>query len=458
MQAQSNRRGGPSLSWLLSGITSAMQPARMPLALLAVALLSVVVSIVDTAADARFGARGLAAGALNEFDLRQLGQRARNAALGVAAAEVAELESADGGRDLDEIGMPAYRNAARKGAAASRARAVERGASEDQIAAIQAALVSAMRALDAADGQGVASAFVEEEVRAARQVASGILRLDPDAALGGIANAVALAPLAAIRAAPVAFPLGLLAVLPLLSIVWGGLARMAAIHAGRDGRLSPLEGSGFARTRAVGLASIPLLPVAFLALLAAVLALFGVLLRVPFVGVLAGALLVVPIAIALLGSILGLVSLLGLPLMPAALVVEDCDAGDAVVRAGALVLGRPLLFTGTLALSVVALLLGIAAVGTVVGIADASVLSLAGWLGGPVGKALATRDPAEIAALGGPARVAASAAGFWLGVLAMLPAAYLLALANDLSTRLYLLLRARADGESPATIAGHGLG
>ncbi len=450
MQAQSNRRGGPSLSWLLSGITSAMQPARMPLALLAVALLSVVVSIVDTAADARFGARGLAAGALNEFDLRQLGQRARNAALGVAAAEVAELESADGGRDLDEIGMSAYRNAARKGAAASRARAVERGASEDQIAAIQAALVSAMRALDAADGQGVASAFVEEEVRAARQVASGILRLDPDAALGGIANAVALA--------PVAFPLGLLAVLPLLSIVWGGLARMAAIHAGRDGRLSPLEGSGFARTRAVGLASIPLLPVAFLALLAAVLALFGVLLRVPFVGVLAGALLVVPIAIALLGSILGLVSLLGLPLMPAALVVEDCDAGDAVVRAGALVLGRPLLFTGTLALSVVALLLGIAAVGTVVGIADASVLSLAGWLGGPVGKALATRDPAEIAALGGPARVAASAAGFWLGVLAMLPAAYLLALANDLSTRLYLLLRARADGESPATIAGYGLG
>ena len=62
------------------------------------------------------------------------------------------------------------------------------------------------------------------------------------------------------------------------------------------------------------------------------------------------------------------------------------------------------------------------------------------------------------AALAGSARLSASLAGFWISILSALPAAYLFSLAADLSTRLYLLLRARADGEPPATISGHGLG
>lgn len=450
------------MAWLLAGVTSAMQPARLPLALLAVALLAVLVSVVDRADGGRFGARGLAGGELTEFEVRQLRQRARNAVLGIAAAEVAELESADGGRDFDEIPLGAFRDAARRGAAAARERLLDRELDDERrdaaLGAIRSSLVSAMRALDAGDPKGVASAFVDDEVRAAREVATALVRLDPDAALGGVVAMVAVIPLAAISAAPVAFPLGAVVALPLLSILWGALARMAAIHAGRDGRLSPLEGAAFARARAVGLASIPLLPLALLALLVAVIAVFALLLRIPILGAVAGLLLVVPLAVALLGAILGLVSLVALPIMPAALVVEDCDAGDAITRAAALVLGRPLLVAGAIAASVAALVLGAAIVGTVVGVADASFAALASRIGGETGQALAARDPAEIAALAGSARLSASLAGFWISILSALPAAYLFSLAADLSTRVYLLLRARADGEPPATISGHGLG
>jgi hypothetical protein len=439
-----------------------MQPARLPLALLAVALLAALVSVVDRADGGRYGARGLGGGELTEFEVRQLRQRARNAVLGIGAAEVAELESADGGRDADEIPLAAFRDAARRGADAARERIVARELDAESrdaaLGAVQSSLVSAMRALDAADPKGVASAFVDDEIRAAREVVTGIVRLDADAALGGIVAMIALVPIAAISAAPVAFPLGAVVALPLLSILWGALARMAAIHAGRDGRLSPFEGAAFARARAVGLASIPLLPLALLALLAAVIAVFALLLRIPVVGAVAGLLLVIPLAVALLGAILGLVALVALPIMPAALAVEDCDAGDAITRAAALVLGRPLLVAGSLAASVAALALGAAIVGTAVGVADASFAALASRIGGDVGRALASRDPAEIASLGGAARLTASLAGFWISVLSALPAAYLVSLAADLSTRLYLLLRARADGEPPATIAGHGLG
>jgi hypothetical protein len=175
-------------------------------------------------------------------------------------------------------------------------------------------------------------------------------------------------------------------------------------------------------------------------------------------GAVFGLLLFLPLAVALLGTILGLVALVALPIMPAALVVEDCDAGDAITRSAALVLGRPLLVAGAIATSVAALVLGAAIVGTVVGVADAGFAALASRVGGEVGRALASRDPAEIAALPGAARLSATLSGFWISVFATLPAAYIASLAADLSTRLYLLLRARADGEPPATISGHGLG
>ena len=110
------------------------------------------------------------------------------------------------------------------------------------------------------------------------------------------------------------------------------------MHAGRDARLTILEGSGFARARVLNLVSIPVLPTIVVGALALIVLCFVLLLRLPVLNIVSGLLFAVPAAVALLGAVLSLVVIAGFPLMPAAVAVEDCDAGDAITRAGALVL------------------------------------------------------------------------------------------------------------------------
>jgi hypothetical protein len=65
---------------LFSAVTSAMQPARFPLALLAVLFISALAPLVDLAGGSNFGPRGFSAGALTESEQALDEQRARSAA------------------------------------------------------------------------------------------------------------------------------------------------------------------------------------------------------------------------------------------------------------------------------------------------------------------------------------------------------------------------------------------
>ena len=145
------------------------------------------------------------------------------------------------------------------------------------------------------------------------------------------------------------------ALLTAIALLAGGSCRMAAVHAGRGARLTPLEGAGYARVRALNLVALPVLPAVVIGLLALLVLVFVLLLRVPVLNVLSGALFVIPIAVGLLGAILAITVVASFPLMPAAIAVEDCDAGDAITRAGALVLARPLAWIGILLASLAAL-------------------------------------------------------------------------------------------------------
>jgi hypothetical protein len=143
--------------------------------------------------------------------------------------------------------------------------------------------------------------------------------------------------------------------------------------------------------------------------------------------------------------------------MPAAIAVEDCDAGDAITRAGALVLARPLTWIGMLALAIVALVVGGLLVNAVLGIALLGVQGLLALLGGTLGDALASGESAEIAALYGPDRIVALLVGVWTALLAACGAAYIFTLACDLGTRGYLWMRERIDGENISTVSGYGV-
>lgn len=449
---------------LFSAVTSAMQPARLPLCLLAVFLVTAMAPIVDLAAGKFYSARGFAAGAMTDRELEFQRNRARGSAGTVASAQLVERESA-GQADDDaleparELSLSQMQSAVRE---ATAARIAEGHASEgglDEIAEkrIRRTASDAMRSILDASPRGVATVFLDGQRAASRQTVTGLFRLDPEMFLGGILSAIFTLPAGAIREAPIVFPLALIVLLAAISVIAGGVCRMAAVHAGRDARLSMLEGSGFARARALNLAALPVFPVLVIGAMSLVVVVFALLLRVPVANVLSALLFVIPLLIALLAAILALVTVLGFPLMPAAVAVESCDAGEAITRAAALVLARPLLWLATLAFAVMVLVIGGCVVQGVLLIASGGVDGVMSALGGTAGRVLAGGDAAEIAALVGPDRLVALVVSFWSGIFAAVGAAYMFSLACDLATRSYLAMREKIDGEAPSTMAGYGL-
>ena len=451
---------------LFSAVTSAMQPARFPLAIFAVVLLSALVPLVDLAGGTKFGPRGFSGGALSESEQALDEHRARSASRRFAGPEVAAIEGADAAADAErtEATLAQLAGAVRE-ATARRIGEIEAATAdspsdfrESEIRRIRQSAATVMRQIDEAGPRGVATVFIENERLAITRIKTAIFALDPEGFLTGILSAVFTVPAAAIRSEPLAFPLALLVLICAISFCSGGLCRMAAVHAGRAGRLSVLEGSGFARSRLLNLIALPVLPLALFALFAAVILGFALLLQIPVLNLVGGILFVIPLSIALLGAVLALVALVAAPLMPAAVAVEDCDAGDSITRSCALVLSRPLLWLCVLAVAIVALAIGTILVTGVLTLASNAIAGMLAFAGGDAGAVIASGDAAMIATLDGPDRLVALFVGFWLGILEAIGAAYAFSLAVDLAARGYLLMRARIDGESPSTVAGYGIG
>jgi len=443
---------------MFSAVTAAMQPARIPIAMLAVLLISAAAPVIDRLDGQRFGPRGFSAGPLSATEVELGLQRARSAANRIAEGEVERLDAI-----AREGGAPAtradYVAAVRDATALRIAERIANGAATDdpELERIRNRAAEAILVIEESAPRGVATAFLALEAAAIRQVAAAVVQLDLDAALGGVRSALVTLPMAVIRAAPAGFSLGLLAMACVLSVLAGGSARMAAVHAGRAARLTPLEGAAYARARAVRLAALPALPALGFAALAVVVLLFAWLLRVPVLNVLVSALLVVPIILATFGAVLATTAFAAFPLMPVAVAVEDCDAGDAITRACALVLARPLAWIAILATAVVALVLGTTVVAGILALAGSAVDALLAVAGGRAGAAIASGEASELAVLHGPERLVGMIGSFWRGLLGAVTAAYAFSLACDLSTRGYLWMREQIDGENPATISGYGM-
>lgn len=461
------------LGSLFNACTAALQPARFPLAILAVMLIGALAPIVDLAGGKSYSSRGFAAEALSDIERESLRARGRGAAERFAAAEVDAIESEiraglPEGEPMRPLTAAELERAVRDGLAArlSDLRGARGGVELDEEGirvqdAAEARLIEraqdAIRAIRDSAPRGVATVFIEGERAAARQVVNGLFRLDPEMFTAGVLGALFSVPKAAILEAPVVFSLAALLIACAVSLLGGGLCRMAAVHAGRAARLGVFEGAAFVRTRALNLVSLPILPTLVLVGMALLALVFILLLRIPVLNILGGVAFVVPLAIALLGAILFVVVLLAAPMMPAAVAVEDCDAGDAVSRACALALSRPLLWLSVVGTSLAVLAIGWLLVSGVLSIAGVAIDGMLAWAGGDAGRALAVRDEAGVAVLSGADRLVGGIASFWKQLFLALGAAYLFSLACELSTRGYLLMRARIDGESTSTIAGYGL-
>lgn len=462
--SQSPDRGAfvSCMSTMFSAVTSAMQPARLPIALLAVLLVSGLAPLVDLAGGVAFGPRGFNGAPLSDTEIELGYQRARSAASRVASDEIEALESdarGEQGGAARRVSRGELASAVRTATEARITERIDNGAAGDdpELMRLRQRAAEALLVIDETAPRGVATTFFAAQRNAIRQGVASLLKLDFNTVLGAIVAGVFTIPVAAIRASPIVFPLALVVVLCAIALLAGGSCRMAAVHAGRGARLTPLEGAGYARVRALNLVALPVLPAVVIGLLALLVLVFVLLLRVPVLNVLSGALFVIPIAVGLLGAILAITVVASFPLMPAAIAVEDCDAGDAITRAGALVLARPLAWIGILLASLAALAVGGLLVNAVVGTAGLGIDALLAAVGGNAGRALASGDPSEVAALFGPDRLVGLLVGFWNGLLEAIVAAYLFTLACDLAARGYLWMRERIDGENTATIAGYGI-
>ncbi len=122
----------------------------------------------------------------------------------------------------------------------------------------------------------------------------------------------------------------------------GAVARMAALHATRDQRITWREAVGFAGSQWRGFFFAPLLPMILAGVMALILAMGGfVLFNWPGLDVLGGVGFVVALFLGAVVAFLLLLTVAAGPLLYPAIAVDGADVFDAVSRAFGYVLGRP---------------------------------------------------------------------------------------------------------------------
>ena len=129
-------------------------------------------------------------------------------------------------------------------------------------------------------------------------------------------------------------------------VVWaifgGAICRTAAIHVTRDEVISPRQALKFSLKALPSFIGAPLIPFLMVLFLGVLIALMGLVLYIPYVGpMLSGALLVVPMLMALLMTFLVVGSIAGSGLMYPTIAVEGSDAFDALSRALSHVFAAP---------------------------------------------------------------------------------------------------------------------
>lgn len=232
--------------------------------------------------------------------------------------------------------------------------------------------------------------------------------------------------------------------LAVLAIAGGAICRGAALEFAH-GVLTPWPRMlGFAIGRWASLVAALLVPLVLVAVLVLGMAAGGwVLLNWPAVDLLGAALFGFFVLAAFVAVVAMLAYALGAPMLLPAVACEGTDGVDAIQRAYAYVIGRPLRLVLYL---IVLTLLGLAVVGLALFVARAAVSTAqesAAWFAGERAGLILSGAP-EAA---GTARAAAALVRFWTGVALLLASAYGLTYVLCASTLLYLAMRRVCDGQ-----------
>lgn len=297
------------------------------------------------------------------------------------------------------------------------------------------------------------------------RIMKGIVYLRMDDVYGGASNLFYGMPVALwAHDKPFTIIYGLI-FLVVMAIGGGALSRMAACEFAMQERLRLREASDFALSTWRGLVLAPVLPLLIAAGLCAVLAVGGFLLMLPVVGILGGALYGLALLLGFGVAFLVIGYALGASLLIPAVACEKCDAADALQRAYAYVIRRPLHLLGYGLIAVIGMVLGYVLVslfaGLIVNVTAAivglftnnSAMRVAG------GFELFDLTPAVDTGIHDAWHTEWSAwlVTFWQTLIVSLVAAYVIAYYFGASTIVYLLMRRACDGQAVEEIWRRGL-
>lgn len=238
-------------------------------------------------------------------------------------------------------------------------------------------------------------------------------------------------------------------------VVWGlcggAIARIAAVQQAKGERIGVVAAGIFVGKKASTLIGSPLIPLLGVAVIAAPMAGFGLLYRLPSAGpLLAGVLWFLPLIGGLVLTLILLGLAVGWPLMIASAAVEGEDGFDALSRSYAYVYQRPWHYAGYALLAALVGSIGLLFVNAFA----RAVIHLTIW-------ALSLSGSGETAtrfSLGGVEGAATASAihAFWLGVVGLIARGWLDSFFWTTATTIYLLLRRDVDGTPLGTIAYEG--
>ena len=219
----------------------------------------------------------------------------------------------------------------------------------------------------------------------------------------------------------------------------GAISRIAAVRLAREEQVSWAAMMRHVRSKWRAYFAAPLFPLAGVLLIAAVVALFGLLLRAGPGMLIAGLIWPLMLVAGLLMTMLLLGLVFGWPLMWATISTEGSDSFDALSRSYAYVFQRPLHY---LFYAIVATGFGLLGWLLVANFA-AGVVGLTYWAAGWGAGGQPERLVAD--ATGGTALIGASLIGFWVGCVKMLAVGFLYSFFWTAAAAIYLLLRRDVD-------------
>jgi len=434
---------------ILRSIPASLQPPRLLIGLVAVLLLISVGRAWDSVTEPRVHPGGLTAGELTVDDqtaAQEMMERAMRRYVPEEGHPVQEENvdwpMLDAGTVLREV-QRGYRD--RRDPEVTR----------EQLERADKAFFETLRGIDRVRPKHTFEATAAHVSGSIHRVVRGVIHLAPAEVFNGFADLFIAMPIALWRDHKTFTVVYGMVVLLTISIAGAAISRLAACETAGEQRLRMMEAWQFAMLNWPRIVLAVIFPLLLAAIVAVSLIVLGVLMEVPALDVLSGAVYGVFLLLGFLVAFLILGYALAFPLLIPAVACENCDAADAQQRAYAYVLSRPLHLLGYGVTGVVGLALGYVVVAFVAATMLNFTAGLVGTFTGNSAMAVAGGFGLfdlshNIAPEIHPRWHNISAAwliGLWQTLVVALVAAYVFAYIFSASTVGYLLMRRVCDGQ-----------